>query len=346
MDWDQKTDGIEVDSIGAKELTISYSSTFLTNKTGSKWTVSIESPVYTTFILPLDAVLVKLSSTPSAISITDNRAAITMPQDLSSISYMLGTTGTKEHSMVLLSQTETKIYEATRSGIIVNQAETLFIQATQAHKTGSYILAEQLSQQIIQEISDIVELASQAEAQITLTEELFDTKTGSINQETIDSVNTILENAKLDYDEGKYTSANTKAFEAYTLLQSAQPISKGSQNYLIIGPGLALVAGIGIFYMKNMGKTSENPLDFDEKTEANLDQILEEKKHLRTSDKEVLRFIDETDGAFMTEIRERFDMPKSSAWRMAKRLEEEGVIMTTQVGRETYLQLRDPEVVN
>jgi hypothetical protein len=305
MDWDQNTDGIEVDSIGAKELTISYSSTFLTNKTGSKWTVSIESPVSNIFILPLDAVLVKLSSTPSAISITDNRATITMPQGLSSISYQLGTTGTKERSAVLLSQAAIKIYQATHIGIIVTHTEELLIQASQAYDTGSYILAEQLSQQIIQETSDIVELASQAEAQITLTEELFDTKTDSIKKETIDSAKTILNDAKLDYDEGKYTSANTKAFEAYIILQNAEPINKGYQNYLLIGFGLPLVAGIGIIYKKNMDKTRKPP-EFDEKIEANLDQILKEKKHLRTSDKEVLRFIDETDGAFMTEIRERF----------------------------------------
>ena len=268
MDWDQNTEGIEVDSIGAEELTISYSSAFLTNKTGSKWTVSVESPVSTTFILPLDAVLVRLSSTPSAISITDNRAAITMPQDLNSISYKLGTTGTKERSAVLLSQAAIKIYQATHTGIIVVHIEELLIHATQAYDSGSYILAEQLSQQIIQETDDIVELAGQAEAQITLAEELYDTKTGLISQETIESANTILENAKQDYGEGKYTSANTKAFEAYTLLQEAQPLNKGTQKYLVIGFGLTIAAGTGILYIKNKDKTSKNP-DSDKKTEVN-----------------------------------------------------------------------------
>ena len=47
--------------------------------------------------------------------------------------------------------------------------------------------------------------------------------------------------------------------------------------------------------------------------------------------------------SFITDVRERFDIPKSSAWRMVKRLEEEGVVTVSKVGRETYLQLREPE---
>jgi uncharacterized membrane protein len=310
------------------------------------WTVSVDSPVSTMFILPLDSVLVRLSSTPMGISIINNRASITMPQGLNKISYMLGTSGTREHSMVLLSQAENKIFEAKQLGIIVEQAESLFSQARQAYETGSYIISEQFSEQSIQETNNIVELADRAEAQMTISEELLGAKIGSVHQDTIDSVNIILEDAKQDYQQGEYISANTKALEAYTLIQNAEPINKGLQNYLIIGLGIVLVFGIGFFFIKNMGK-SRRPTDFDDDlAKVNLEKILMEKKYLRTSDKEVLRFIDETDGAFMTEVRERFDIPKSSAWRMAKRLEEEGVLMTSQVGRETYLQLRNPEVVN
>ncbi len=52
LDWDQISDGIEVDSIGAEELAISYSSSSLTNKTGSTWTISTDSPTSTLYLLP------------------------------------------------------------------------------------------------------------------------------------------------------------------------------------------------------------------------------------------------------------------------------------------------------
>jgi len=65
----------------------------------------------------------------------------------------------------------------------------------------------------------------------------------------------------------------------------------------------------------------------DENTpQVDLDMVFKNKGHLRTDEKVVLRFIQETGGAFMTEIRERFDIPKSTAWRMMNRLQEEGII--------------------
>jgi uncharacterized membrane protein len=77
---------------------------------------------------------------------------------------------------------------------------------------------------------------------------------------------------------------------------------------------------------------------------VDLDRIFKYKDHLRTDEKAVLRFIGESGGAFITDVREHFDIPKSSAWRMMRRLEEEEVITVSMVGRETYLQLREPEV--
>ena len=42
---------------------------------------------------------------------------------------------------------------------------------------------------------------------------------------------------------------------------------------------------------------------------------------------------------FASELRERFDLPKSSAWRMIRRLEKEDIVETKKVGRETYVQI-------
>ncbi len=71
--------------------------------------------------------------------------------------------------------------------------------------------------------------------------------------------------------------------------------------------------------------------------------VFRKNPHLRTDDKAILRFLEETGGAFITEVREKFDIPKSSAWRMVRRLEEDGIIASSKVGRETYLQLKTQE---
>jgi uncharacterized membrane protein len=53
-----------------------------------------------------------------------------------------------------------------------------------------------------------------------------------------------------------------------------------------------------------------------------------------------VRYInDSNEGVFITELRERFDLPKSSAWRMMRRLEDMEVIETEQIGRETFVRI-------
>lgn len=143
-------------------------------------------------------------------------------------------------------------------GIVINNTEALFIQASQSYETGSYFISEQFSKQIIKETNNIMVLANQADAQITITEEVLNSKTGSINQKSIDSVNSLLNEAKMNYDKGKYTSANTKAFEAYIIIQNAKPINTRFQNYLIKGFGIALVVVIGLFYLRNMENKVKN----------------------------------------------------------------------------------------
>jgi len=73
---------------------------------------------------------------------------------------------------------------------------------------------------------------------------------------------------------------------------------------------------------------------------VDLDLIFEENRFLRLDDKEVIRFIYESgNGVFASELRERFKLPKSSAWRMIRRLEREDIIETSKVGRETFIEI-------
>jgi hypothetical protein len=77
-----------------------------------------------------------------------------------------------------------------------------------------------------------------------------------------------------------------------------------------------------------------------EVVDVDLDLIFEENRFLRLDDKEVIRFIHESGGGvFASELRERFRLPKSSAWRMIRRLEREEIIETRKVGRETFIQI-------
>lgn len=61
---------------------------------------------------------------------------------------------------------------------------------------------------------------------------------------------------------------------------------------------------------------------------------------LRFDDKEILRFMKEKGGRVIErEIRERFSLARTSAWRQAKRLERLGYVRISKLGTQNQIEL-------
>jgi uncharacterized membrane protein len=74
----------------------------------------------------------------------------------------------------------------------------------------------------------------------------------------------------------------------------------------------------------------------------NADRILKANPQLKNEDKEVIKFLAEKDGkAFEAEIRERFpDTPRTSLWRLVRRLERLEIVEVKRIGLENQVQLK------
>jgi uncharacterized membrane protein len=74
----------------------------------------------------------------------------------------------------------------------------------------------------------------------------------------------------------------------------------------------------------------------------NVDKILKVNPQLKKEDREVIQFLAEKDGkAFEAEIRERFpDMPRTSLWRLVRRLERLEIVEVKRIGLENQVQLK------
>ena len=338
LSWKENADGIEVDGLGVDQIIISYSTPSITNKTGSKWTVMVESDTNSIITLPKDAVLVGLNPTPLAITTLDVNTVITMPAGTSSVSYLLGTTGTRENALILLTQAQGQVSEAGLSAVVI-QAEELLEDAQEAYNGGQYSQSEQLSRQAMEQASTTLEMADQALDSINRAFEMIKSKFGL----DIEESQAVLDSAEVAHLAGDYQKAMDDADQAYALALALEaepePEPDGFPTTYIIGGAVVLVAA-GAFLMMGR-KKPEAKIERPESVQpdVDLDEEFKKRPHLRTDDKAILRFIQDSGGAFITEIRERFDIPKSSAWRMIKRLEDEGLIQSTTVGRETYLQL-------
>jgi uncharacterized membrane protein len=75
---------------------------------------------------------------------------------------------------------------------------------------------------------------------------------------------------------------------------------------------------------------------------TNVDKILKANPQLKKEDKDVIEFLAEKGGkAFEAEIRERFpDMPRTSLWRLVRRLERLEIVEVKKIGLENQVQLK------
>lgn len=343
LDWRLIGPGIEVDSLGSTSVSIAYNTASLTNKTGSQWSVSIDSPINVLYTLPEGAVLVGLIPAPIGISILENQAIITMPEGLSRISYLLGTTGTREHALVLLNTAKNDVNEVLGKGILISEAEEALAQAIQAYQGGEYTQSEQYSRQASEMAHEREALADDALSQINMAKSIIESKREKVEADVITQAQDMIDQAETQYEQGEYSEAQDGALEAYLLVLNAPEVQGG--NWLLYGfvALLVVLAGAGYWYMSQRETVLPPKKPDKEQPEVDLNEVFSKNPHLRTDDKAILRFLEETGGAFITEVRDRFDIPKSSAWRMARRLEEAGIVSVSKVGRETYLQLRKPD---
>ncbi len=74
----------------------------------------------------------------------------------------------------------------------------------------------------------------------------------------------------------------------------------------------------------------------------NVEKVLKANPQLTKEDKDVIRFLAEKEGkAFEAEIRERFpDMPRTSLWRLVRRLERLELVEVKKIGLENQVELK------
>ena len=72
-----------------------------------------------------------------------------------------------------------------------------------------------------------------------------------------------------------------------------------------------------------------------------IEMTIRERSHLKPEDKQVLRFLAEKEGTvFESEIRKKFILPKTTLWRLVKRLEREDLVEVQKAGTQNLIKLR------
>jgi len=341
LDYDLFEGYATIDVLGSPLIEIDYATHDITNKTRSIWNLHLLSPINTNIHLPEGATIMGLNPTPLSITIADDKATLTMPQGEIEIDYLLGTIGTREHALVLINEAESAIEMARALEIKAEAAESLLQQAREAYDEAQYNKAETLALQAKNITMATISLANEVKTALESAEHSITSAMEAGRTSLLDKASQELQQAKQAYDLGNYEEALTLATQAEATAQQSKSTYRFLDPEILvpIGAVSTIILLIIFYYAKKRTKTATPSLEeeiFDFDTEA----IFRQHPRLRLEEKEVIRFIvDAGGGVFTSEIRRRFDIPRSSVWRMIRRLEEEGIVQTEIVGRENHIKI-------
>jgi uncharacterized membrane protein len=273
--------GLTIDTLGASELAIIYSTSDLTTKIGPIWDFNLTSPIMVKITLPEGAAIFDLGNIPIEIGTVNGVQYLQMPPGDVYVSFLLSIPDIMGEAEAAMIDAETKISQARNEG-----------------RTQGLEQAEE-----------------------------------------------VLESAKDYYDQSLYNEARTTAKEASQLASSASQPSSGN-NIIYLGAAIAVLGSAGAYYYLNYMRKK----DFEqgsktlrpESTVINLDKLFNKHDDLRLDDREVIKFIAENNGeAFATEIRDRFDMPRSTAWRLIRRLTNLEIIEEKKIGNQSLIRIKE-----
>ena len=338
LDYQIQGGVVTISSIGSS-VDVSYSTQSLTSKRGDIWEINVTAPVSFNVVLPQGATLVSINQIPLEMSIVNQRQSLLLPDGGNEITYVLGIVGTKDHSLLVITDAEAAINEAKSTGLVVRSADILLANAKNDYNAGKYASAEDWAGQAKNAVTAITALASNAD-------EMIKTATNSIDKASLDGrtngldlANSLLAQAKTAYTAGNYTQASATAAQSIGIADSA---AKPMNEILPYLGGLVVIVAVVIAAILLRRRSIRNaPVESQVNThKIDIDSINRRFPDLRDEDKQVIKFLADSGGeAYADEIREKFDLPKTSAWRLIRRLLSLGIVGERKVAARSLVYI-------
>ena len=340
LDYSLIENGVNVYSLGANSARIIYFTSDLTNKSARVWDLSLNSPVNSSIVLPDEATIISLNQVPLTITIIDGKTLLIMPEGLLEISYLIGVAGTRENALFLITEAETKVLELKGRKIIVAKAEAGLEEAKNAFSIGKYADAELYAEKAKQVALETETAAIQANNTIIEGQNLIEIAKSEGRTKGLDQAEILVQQANDKYAEGDYEKSLELSTKAKFEAENATTPSILESNYLWFIIIIAIIA-ITALLLRSF-KKRKLPEPPEKKKIVDLKKIFKENPTLRYNDREILEFIAEKGGeALETEIREKFKLPRTTAWRMTKRLQKEQIIDVQKIGEQNLLKIKE-----
>lgn len=259
-----------------------------------------------------------------------------------------------DEAQVALERADKTIAELRGKGIVMTDAEGLLLNAHDALSSGKYRFAASLANEA-SNLALTAKRTAQAASQAVDVAEVSIKTTKNVGI-SVPEAEDMLQRTKEMYGQGKYDDALSMAVQA-------KIAAADSINELYTAVGIAGVsAGWAFVYLRQRRKDASRlqiktgptinvdhaPISVENQNKTTspptfdlLEMVFADKPHIRDGDREVLRYVMTRNGeALLADIRNRFLLPKSTAWRLVKRLEREELVDIIKFGNQNLIRCR------
>jgi uncharacterized membrane protein len=311
---------LSITTLGVSKVYISYDTPDLTSKVGRYWTLNLNTPVSATIILPPEAVIINLNEVPEAIESRESQTVIIMPEGSIEITYTISVVGTREYALALIHEAENTIEKAKSLGADVREAEDLLTKAKEAFNAGNYAQAESYAKQAIT-------LAKEAVKPTTATPTPTPTPTPT----------------KTSTPSPTPSPTPTSLTPTETLTPAQPPTAAPIIPMWILGAVIAVAIAVvaAVLSVKRRGRSTLSLIS--EPANVSMDRILAEwGENLKVEDRQALQLLADHGGRmFESELKEKLGLPRTSLWRLVRRLEKLGIVEVKKIGGQNLVRIKD-----
>jgi len=334
---------ISVYSLGTDEIKLTYLTQDLTSKEGRYWTLNIVTPITTRIILPLETTIISLNKVPEMIETSGNKVELLMNSSLIEVTYVIGVVGTEEHAQIVLNEAETAINEIKNCGAIITEAEAKLQEANNAFSLGNYVDAETLAYEAKNLAIQINQTATQAQSKMDEAEDAIANAQNEERTVGLDEAQGLINQAYSAYVTGNYTQAMNLATQAITKSEEACTSSEETDSWIVYGIfGAILIPSVivfGFFFVRSR-KTTKVEVK-KKKRRIDAERIFRAHNDLLPEEKQAIQFLVEKNGeAFEAELYDYVKLPRTTTWRLVKRLEGMGIIKRSKFRRQNLIRVK------
>jgi uncharacterized membrane protein len=334
---------LTVHSLGTEEVEITYVTQDLTSKDGRYWTVALNSPVNAQMKLPIESAIISLNKVPEVIETKGNQVTLVMSTGEIQVTYVIGVVGTQEYAQIMINDAETAINSIKNSGIIVAEAETKIQEAKSAFESGNYAEAETLANEAHILATQTNQTANQAMNKIA---EAQNAVTNAENEEgaiSLTNAQNLLDQANSNYALGNYSEALDLATQALQKAENAMShVSENSEDWLAYAviASIVILAVAGFYFVlarsKKVPDETQKP-----KRKIDVERIFSAHSDLMPEEKQAIQFLADNNGeAFEAELYDHVKLPRTTTWRLVKRLKRMEIITVTKFRRQNLVRLK------